>query len=92
MKAGRGSARRKLSGVGDDADALASFSRVRVSMVLTDPRTGDNPIVYVNAAFERTTGYARSAVIGRNCRFLRARRPARHRWTASEPPSSVPRT
>jgi PAS domain S-box-containing protein len=39
-------------------------------MVLSDPRAEDNPIVYVNEAFERMTGYARSAVIGRNCRFL----------------------
>ncbi|WP_259915966.1 PAS domain-containing protein [Jannaschia sp. M317] len=62
--------RRKLASVIDDQTALAGFSRVRVSMILTDPRTKDNPIVYVNAAFERTTGYSRSAVIGRNCRFL----------------------
>ncbi|MEM9797957.1 MAG: PAS domain-containing protein [Pseudomonadota bacterium] len=54
----------------DDQTALAGFSRVRVAMVLTDPRVEDNPIVYVNSAFERTTGYSRSAVIGRNCRFL----------------------
>ncbi|WP_255588405.1 PAS domain-containing protein [Jannaschia pagri] len=54
----------------DDKAALANFSRVRVAMILTDPRAEDNPIVYVNSAFERTTGYARSAVIGRNCRFL----------------------
>lgn len=64
------STRRKLATVMDDQDALAGFSRVRVSMILTDPRAEDNPIVYVNSAFERTTGFARSAVIGRNCRFL----------------------
>jgi PAS domain S-box-containing protein len=64
------SGRRKLASVLDDNAALAGFSRVRVAMVLTDPRADDNPIVYVNQAFERTTGYARSAVIGRNCRFL----------------------
>ncbi|MEM8848435.1 MAG: PAS domain-containing protein [Pseudomonadota bacterium] len=63
-------ARRKLASVVGDDTALAGFSRVRVAMVLTDPRAEDNPIVYVNAAFERTTGYARSAVVGRNCRFL----------------------
>ncbi|MEM7490410.1 MAG: PAS domain-containing protein [Pseudomonadota bacterium] len=62
--------RRKLATVVGDDTALAGFSRVRVAMVLTDPRVEDNPIVYVNAAFERTTGYARSAVVGRNCRFL----------------------
>jgi len=30
----------------------------------------DTPIVYVNEAFCRITGYAREEVIGRNCRFL----------------------
>jgi PAS domain S-box-containing protein len=46
------------------------FSRAQVSMVLTNPNLEDNPIVYVNEAFTRTTGYARSVSIGRNCRFL----------------------
>lgn len=46
------------------------FARAKVSMVLTNPNLADNPIVYVNEAFMRTTGYARSASIGRNCRFL----------------------
>jgi len=46
------------------------FTRADVSMVLSNPHMEDNPIVYVNEAFQRTTGYARSAVIGRNCRFL----------------------
>jgi PAS domain S-box-containing protein len=67
---GSSGARRKLASVMNDQDAIAGFSRVRVSMILTDPRAEDNSIVYVNAAFERTTGYARSSVIGRNCRFL----------------------
>jgi len=39
-------------------------------MVLTNPNLEDNPIVYVNEAFTRTTGYARSTAIGLNCRFL----------------------
>ena len=33
----------------------------------TDP---DMPVVYVNGAFERVTGYSRDEVIGRNCRLL----------------------
>ncbi|WP_245190826.1 PAS domain-containing protein [Jannaschia formosa] len=71
------STRRKLASVIEDKDALAGFSRAKVSMILTDPRAEDNPIVYVNAAFERTTGYARSAVIGRNCRFLQGEETAK---------------
>ncbi|HEU4492875.1 MAG TPA: PAS domain S-box protein, partial [Rubrobacteraceae bacterium] len=39
-------------------------------IVITDPRLPDNPIVYVNPAFEKTTGYSMQEVIGRNCRFL----------------------
>ena len=51
-------------------DAIAGFSRLGISLVLTDCRQPDNPIVYVNEAFVRTTGYAREAALGRNCRFL----------------------
>ena len=39
-------------------------------IVITDPRLPDDPIVYVNPAFEKTTGYPMEEVIGRNCRFL----------------------
>ncbi|MEM7291043.1 MAG: PAS domain-containing protein, partial [Pseudomonadota bacterium] len=54
----------------EDDKAFEGFSRAQVSMVLTNPHLDDNPIVYVNQAFTRVTGYARSASIGRNCRFL----------------------
>ncbi len=37
---------------------------------MTDPNQPDNPIIYVNPAFEAITGYSASEVIGRNCRFL----------------------
>src|SRR5215217_442718 len=40
------------------------------SIVITDPNQPDDPIVYVNPAFERTTGYAAEEAMGRNCRFL----------------------
>ncbi len=40
------------------------------SLVIADAQLPDMPLIYVNAAFERMTGYDRSAVIGRNCRFL----------------------
>ncbi len=39
-------------------------------IVVTDPRQPDNPIVDVNPAFERITGYTKAEARGRNCRFL----------------------
>lgn len=39
-------------------------------VVITDPNLPDDPIVYVNPAFTRMTGYASEEAIGRNCRFL----------------------
>ena len=40
------------------------------SFTISDAALPDNPLVYVNRAFEVTTGYAASEVLGRNCRFL----------------------
>src|SRR5919107_523351 len=40
------------------------------SIVISDPNLPDDPLVYVNPAFEETTGYAAEEVLGRNCRFL----------------------
>ncbi len=39
-------------------------------IVITDYLVPNNPVVYVNSAFEKITGYAASEVIGKNCRFL----------------------
>ena len=40
------------------------------SIVITDPNQPDDPLVYVNPAFEKTTGYTAEEALGRNCRFL----------------------
>jgi PAS domain S-box-containing protein len=40
------------------------------SISITDPNQPDDPLVYVNPAFERMTGYPAKQVLGRNCRFL----------------------
>ncbi len=53
-----------------DDKSFEGFARAQVAMVVTNPHLEDNPIVYVNQAFTRSTGYARSVSIGRNCRFL----------------------
>lgn len=39
-------------------------------VVISDMTLPDQPIIYVNPAFERITGYRRDEVLGRNCRFL----------------------
>ena len=54
----------------NESEALAAFSRSSIAMVLSNPRLEDNPLVYVNQAFEKLTGYTASLAIGNNCRFL----------------------
>jgi PAS domain S-box-containing protein len=66
---------RRLAGSGEiefgRGDAFAAAMRdARMPMIVTDPRRHDNPIVFVNAAFLKLTGYDREDVTGRNCRFL----------------------
>lgn len=48
----------------------AAMRATRMPMLITDPRQPDNPIVFANDAFLRLSGYQRSEVVGRNCRFL----------------------
>jgi PAS domain S-box-containing protein len=55
-----------------DIDELTARALVAssVSFTISDPRRPDDPLVWVNPAFERMTGYAASEIVGRNCRFL----------------------
>jgi PAS domain S-box-containing protein len=41
-----------------------------VPIAVSDATAPDQPLKYVNRAFERLTGYSRAEVLGRNCRFL----------------------
>jgi PAS domain S-box-containing protein len=50
-----------------------------ISFTLADARSADLPLVWVNPAFEATTGYPSDEVVGRNCRFLQG--PATNRAT-----------
>ncbi len=52
------------------AIARAAVESSISSMIVTDPRRPDNPIVLVNDAFCRLTGYTEAEILGRNCRFL----------------------
>jgi two-component system NtrC family sensor kinase len=40
------------------------------AVVITDPRKAGNPMVYVNPAFSRVTGYTSAEAVGRNPRIL----------------------
>ena len=42
----------------------------RSPMVVSDPNLPDNPLVLVNPAFCRMTGYQAAELLGRNCRLL----------------------
>jgi PAS domain S-box-containing protein len=48
-----------------------SLRAISQGLFITDPVRSDEPIVYVNEAFEQMTGYTRAEVLGRDVRFLR---------------------
>jgi PAS domain S-box-containing protein len=48
-------------------------TRIKTSQhafIITDPSLPDNPVVFASGDFLKVTGYDRSQVLGRNCRFL----------------------
>jgi PAS domain S-box-containing protein len=49
---------------------FASIELSPIATLITNPRLPDNPIVCANAAFCTLTGYEKSEILGRNCRFL----------------------
>ncbi|MCB9919616.1 MAG: response regulator [Planctomycetes bacterium] len=50
-----------------------ALESTEVAIVIADATREDRPIVEVNAAFERMTGYRASEILGKNCRFLNER-------------------
>ena len=61
----------EVRGMDDGTDPfVAAVRATRMPMVITDPRQADNPMVFVNDAFCRLTGYDRREILGRNCRLL----------------------
>ena len=59
---------------GAQAEALDLASRAVIAsstaFTISDATLPDNPLVWVNPAFEQATGYSAETVLGRNCRFL----------------------
>ncbi|MEO1420200.1 MAG: PAS domain S-box protein [Pseudomonadota bacterium] len=49
-----------------------AFDSAPVAITLADTHLPDTPLVVVNRAFTRLSGYAQEALIGRNCRHLQS--------------------
>ncbi|MFW5679549.1 MAG: PAS domain-containing protein [Pseudomonadota bacterium] len=52
------------------ARLLALADRASIPVSIADATAKDQPLVYVNEAFSRQSGYRRDEIVGRNCRFL----------------------
>ncbi len=76
----RGHALRIFGGLLDETDRRRQEADLRLlrraveatdnGILIADARAADLPVVYVNAAFERITGYSPAEIKGRNCRLL----------------------
>ena len=61
----------ELDRVMSGSDPFAAAVRcTHMPIAISDPRRFDNPIVFVNDAFCRMSGYEPDEIVGRNCRFL----------------------
>ncbi len=63
-----------------------AFMASITGIVIVDAQQPDLPLVYVNPAFERLSGYMAAEIIGRNCRFLQGEdrgQDARHEIRAA---------
>ena len=69
---------RRLRGIAADDPSTGVSAAIKqraideapVGITVADMRVPDEPLVYVNDAFERLTGYPAADAVGRNCRFL----------------------
>jgi len=50
--------------------AELAMDEAPVGITVADPNEPDEPLIYVNDAFERLTGHDTFEILGRNCRFL----------------------
>jgi PAS domain S-box-containing protein len=50
------------------------IEKAPVGVTISDPDQPDNPLIYINEAFEDMTGHPREEAIGRNCRFPQGER------------------
>ena len=62
----------------DGHSLLGSIKDSPIAAVISNPRLPSNPIIAVNEAFCKLTGYPADEIIGRNCKFLAG--PATEPW------------
>lgn len=53
--------------------AKQAINSANDGITIVDMMRPDQPLIFVNQSFERMTGYKRSEVIGKNCRFLQGK-------------------
>ncbi|WP_440765394.1 bacterio-opsin activator domain-containing protein [Natronorubrum sp. DTA7] len=94
--AGRSSEPTDISGHEPAAEQIVRVvDEAPIGITVSDPSLPDNPIVYVNDAWQRITGYDKSAVLGRSPRLLQGpktdtgRIEAINRAIETEEPSTV---
>ncbi len=61
-----------------NASLAAAVSSTSNGVLITDPNLPGNPIVFVNPAFTRITGYAPEEALGKSCRMLQGRDTDQH--------------
>ena len=49
---------------------IRAVDEAPIGITISDPSLPDNPMVYINEAYEELTGYGADLALGRNCRFL----------------------
>ena len=54
----------------DESLKTRTMDEAPIGITVADATEPDMPLVYVNAAFERITGYPPEHAVGRNCRFM----------------------
>ena len=68
---------RDVSGQKDSQRELRLFKRAvdcsYSGVIISDAQVPSLPIIYVNSAFERITGYKKDEIVGKNCRFLQGK-------------------
>lgn len=52
------------------AASLLALDHVSDAILVADMRLRGHPIIHVNAAFEKVTGYTATEAVGKNCRYL----------------------